>query len=145
MPFCEMYVTGLQCGVVALTIHKGGDGALVVSIGKEDQLFVDKFGKGHMVDPLTIQEGLGKTGATYKRSNKCETALLTNPSNFSHEPPSTHSTTHLIRSLLSLLPPPAQPVGQPHLARVRLVLCKCLFSGTDTQHNMELVWLMEAW
>ena len=49
----------LQCGVAVLTIHKGRDGALIVGVGEEDQFFVDKFSKGHMVDPLSVQKGLG--------------------------------------------------------------------------------------
>lgn len=50
----------LQCSVVELTVHEGWNGSLIVGIGKEDQFFVDKLREGHVVNPLTIQEGLGE-------------------------------------------------------------------------------------
>ena len=46
--------------MVELTVHEGWDGSLIVSVGKENQFFVDKLREGHMVNPLTIQEGLGE-------------------------------------------------------------------------------------
>lgn len=58
--YCQVLV--LQRSVMGLTVHKGWNGPLIVSIGEEDQFLVDKLGEGHMVNPLAVQEGLQSGG-----------------------------------------------------------------------------------